>query len=277
MTKTGSLVILVPSDLMYANLIAKELIRAFPDKISLIIESDTMIHGHGFLGSLKAYLKTCGFKYLSSEATKEYLYKFRQLLLACSPDKNKEARIFYSFRSLAKKHKIPIIKSKGINPAVLEKIKRSNPDLIICVYFQHILGKKTLSLPRLGTLNIHPSLLPRYRGINPVFWALADGQTELGATVHFINKDIDCGDILAQKKVPIAPHDTEHSLFLKCSIAGAEILIKAIRDVQNKSHSPIRQQQESNYYSLPTAEAVCRFLKHGRRFFRVREFLGVIK
>lgn len=272
MSKNSSLVILVPSDLLYANLIAKDLIRAFPDEVSLIIESDSMIHGQGLLGSLKTYLDVSGFAYLSSEATKEYLYKFRQFLLNCCASNNKEKHVFYSFRALARKHKIPILKSRGINASVLEIIKKKNPDMIISVYFQHILGKKLLSAPKIGALNIHPSLLPRYRGISPVFWALANAEKESGVTVHFINGGIDSGDIVSQKTIPITPTDTEHSLFLKCSMEGALMLTQAIRQIRTQPLSRIRQQQEGNYYSLPTAEAVARFLRSGRRFYRLRDF-----
>ncbi|CUT01545.1 methionyl-tRNA formyltransferase [Candidatus Kryptobacter tengchongensis] len=89
----------------------------------------------------------------------------------------------------------------------IEEIKNVSPDLIVVVAFR-ILPREVFTIPPLGTVNVHASLLPRYRGAAPINWAIINGETETGVTTFFINEKVDTGDVILQKKIPIDPDET---------------------------------------------------------------------
>jgi methionyl-tRNA formyltransferase len=105
--------------------------------------------------------------------------------------------------------------------AALAKLQ---PDFLFSCYYRHMLKKPLLDLPRLGALNLHGSLLPRYRGRCPVNWVLIHGETETGVTLHYMEEKPDKGDIVARKRVPIAEADTALTLFARMTAAAGELM-----------------------------------------------------
>ena len=98
------------------------------------------------------------------------------------------------------------------------------PDWLFSCYYRHMLKQPLLNLPRLGALNLHGSLLPRYRGRCPLNWVLVHGETETGVTLHYMEEKADRGDIVAQKAVPITPEDTAVTLFAQMTAAAGQLL-----------------------------------------------------
>jgi len=174
---------------------------------------------------------------------------------------------------VAGQYSIPIYRIKNINnPNSLSLIKGLEPDLLVSVFFNRFLGKKLLRISR-NCINIHPACLPDYKGVSPIFWALANDESYTCVTVHYIDECIDRGKIICQQKIPISPNDTEHCLYFKCCKAGTSLLLKALIDVKSRGVKPLdNNNTESSYFSLPTKQAVCQFRKNGRKFFRSKEF-----
>jgi methionyl-tRNA formyltransferase len=132
---------------------------------------------------------------------------------------------FASVRDLALSHYLPLYQPQDPNdPAFVAAMAKLQPDLLFSCYYRHMLKKPLLTLPRLGAINLHGSLLPRYRGRVPVNWVLVHGETETGVTLHYMEEKADRGDILGQKQVPIAPDDTALTLFAKMTVASEELL-----------------------------------------------------
>ncbi len=104
------------------------------------------------------------------------------------------------------------------------------PDLIVVAAYGQFLKANLLAVPRLGTVNVHPSLLPKYRGASPIQWALANGETETGVSVLYVTPKMDAGDVLAQEAHPIGPDDTFCTLEPKLAAQGAALL----RDVLDR-------------------------------------------
>ena len=111
----------------------------------------------------------------------------------------------------------------------VEFLKKFNADLFIVVSFGQIMSKEVLSLPKLYCLNIHASLLPKYRGAAPINWAIANGEKETGVTIMRMNEKMDEGDIALKEALSINPQDDAISLTEKLSAKGAELIIKAIK------------------------------------------------
>ncbi|HSV97842.1 MAG TPA: methionyl-tRNA formyltransferase [Spirochaetota bacterium] len=110
----------------------------------------------------------------------------------------------------------------------IEALRLEGSDLFVVVAFGRIIPREVFEIPRLGTINLHPSLLPRYRGAAPVEWALINGDTETGVTVQMINERLDAGDIVVQEELPIPAGFTAADLYDAVRPLGAGLLLKAI-------------------------------------------------
>ncbi len=134
---------------------------------------------------------------------------------------------FASLARAAAVRGIPVEAPEDPNvPAFVEQIRRLRPDLICSFYYRRLLGRALLRLPRLGAINVHGSLLPKYRGRAPINWALVHGETLTGVTLHYMDEWADHGDIIAQRPVAIAVEDTALTLSRKLTAAACD----AVRD-----------------------------------------------
>jgi methionyl-tRNA formyltransferase len=174
----------------------------------------------------------------------------------------------YSVAAVAKRHGIPLMATGSVNAAdYLDRLRGMNLDLIISINASQKFKTGILSLPRLGCINVHGALLPRYRGRLPSFWVLANGEKETGATVHFMNEDLDDGPILIQERVPIEPTDTQDSLIRKTKAVGARLIVESIDRLERGSVTTLpNDRAQATYYSFPTKEDGQRLRQQGRRF-----------
>lgn len=132
----------------------------------------------------------------------------------------------------------------------MDTVRALNPDVIVVSAFGQIIPKALLELPRYGCVNIHASLLPKYRGAAPIQWAVMDGEPISGVTIMQMDEGLDTGDMLAKTEVPLEPDETGGSLFDKLSRAGAELLIRTLPALEQGTLTPEKQPLES-----PTAYA----------------------
>ncbi len=130
-----------------------------------------------------------------------------------------------AFDDLAARHRVPLLKVVDLNhPANVEKVVALAPDLILVIGWTRLLGRDLLAIPRLGCVGFHASLLPRYRGRAPVNWAIINGERETGNTMFFLDEGVDTGDVIAQRRIPIAEEDTCATLYRKAADAAVEML-----------------------------------------------------
>lgn len=134
---------------------------------------------------------------------------------------------FESVRELAKQRGIPCLTSDISLSENVERIKTLAPDFIFSFYYRNMIRSKVLAIPTRGALNLHGSYLPKYRGRVPVNWAVINGETETGATLHYMVGKPDAGDIVDQEKVPIDFTDTSHDVFGKVTEAAVTVLARA--------------------------------------------------
>jgi methionyl-tRNA formyltransferase len=131
-------------------------------------------------------------------------------------------------KKYAKKHNINILQPSNLkDEGFINEVKKLEPDLIIVVAFRKI-PKEIFLIPKYGTINLHASLLPNYRGAAPINWCLINNESKTGVTTFFINEKIDQGDILLQDEVIINNEDDFGKLYTKLSKVGAELLVKTI-------------------------------------------------
>ena len=114
-------------------------------------------------------------------------------------------------------------------------LQRYAPDLIVVVAYGKILPKNVLDLPRFGCINVHGSLLPKYRGAAPIQWAVLNGDAVTGVTTMFMAEGLDTGDIILKKETPIGPNETAGELFDRLAPMGAELLLKTFWKQERRS------------------------------------------
>ena len=150
-------------------------------------------------------------------------------LVVTHEDNPKEAIWFESVAATAAQHGIPTITPADPNvPEVVARVAAARPDFLFSFYYRAMLKPSLLAQPSRGALNMHGSLLPRYRGRVPVNWAIIHGEAETGATLHYMTEKPDAGDIVGQSAVPILPDDTAQEVFDKVTVAAETTLRAAL-------------------------------------------------
>ena len=134
---------------------------------------------------------------------------------------------------------------KVCEDSFLEELKKINPDVIVVVAFGQIIPRTILELPKFGCINVHASLLPKYRGAAPIQWAVIDGEEVSGVTVMRMDAGLDTGDMLSKVEVPLAEDETGGSLFDKLSEAGARQLVQTLDRLEDGTVQPEKQPEES--------------------------------
>jgi len=156
---------------------------------------------------------------------------------------------FESVAELAAAEDIPVYAPEDINhPLWVERIRKMEPDIIFSFYYRNMVGKEILDLPPAGCLNLHGSLLPRYRGRCPVNWVLVHGEKETGVTLHYMTPRPDDGDIVGQKRVPIDDNDTALSLHKKLATAAGDLLYDLLPKIRENRAERIPQEKSSASY-----------------------------
>ena len=135
------------------------------------------------------------------------------------------------------------------DPEAVQRLREESPDLIVVAAFGQILSKEILELPRLGCVNVHASLLPKYRGAAPIQWAVIDGEEKSGVTIMQMDEGLDTGDILMQEEITLDPEETGESLYNKMASLGGELLVKALPLIEQGALTPIRQNDEFSSYA----------------------------
>lgn len=132
---------------------------------------------------------------------------------------------------------------------VIEHFKKLGPDLVVVVAYGKILPKDLLNIPPLGCINVHASLLPKYRGAAPINWAIVNGEKETGVTTQKISEELDAGDVLLLARTPIGEKETSSELYERLSTMGAKLLIETIEKIEHGKIKPTPQDHSKATYA----------------------------
>ncbi len=155
-----------------------------------------------------------------------------------------------SVKTFAIDQGLPVLQPKNLkDPIFLEELRALEADIQVVVAFR-MLPKQVWQMPKLGTFNLHASLLPDYRGAAPINWAIINGETKSGVTTFFIDDKIDTGAIIDQTVMPIGPEETLGELHDRMMISGAKLVIKTLDNIENKSHT-LKEQDKENPKMAP--------------------------
>src|ERR1017187_10087506 len=153
-------------------------------------------------------------------------------------------------KSLALKINLPVLQpERARDEQFIGELRALKPDLIVVVAYGHILPQAILDLPKFGCLNVHTSLLPKYRGAAPIQWAIASGETETGVTVMKMDAGLDTGPIVSQRRTTILPEDDSAMLHDRLAALGAELLLETVPDFVAGRIQPQPQPAEGASYA----------------------------
>lgn len=155
--------------------------------------------------------------------------------------------------SYIKSYKLPEITAKSVNSDEFrKKLLKLNPDIILVGSWGEKIKKATYDIPKIATINAHPSLLPKYRGPNPYFWTIRNQEKESGVTFHLVDDSLDTGAILAQEVIKIYPSDTGASLKQRTVLTARGVACELLRALKEDIIIPLQQHEEkSSYFSYP--------------------------
>lgn len=186
-----------------------------------------------------------------AEVSLEAIYNAGNEILAVvtNPDKPKGRgmkMIASPVKEFAEKNNLPIYQPLKVrnNIEFIEKIKSLNPDVICVVAYGKILPKDILDIPKLGCINVHGSLLPKYRGAAPIQWAVLNGDKKTGITTMYMDEGMDTGDIILKQEVEIGEDETTGELWNRLSIVGGELLVKTLKLIEQGTAPRIKQEEE---------------------------------
>lgn len=184
-------------------------------------------------------------------------YNYRKKILLPSPVKE-----------CALKHNLNVFQPERIKKDS-GPIYETNADLIVTAAYGQIIPEKMLNYPKFRSINVHGSLLPKYRGGAPIQRSIIDGETETGVTIMYMEKAMDSGDIISVKKIPILDSDNQQTIFDKLSILGSEMILDVIDELEKGNISPIKQNPDEVTFApnLTKADELITFNKEARSVF----------
>lgn len=151
---------------------------------------------------------------------------------------------------VAMEHQIEVYQPVTLKSGeALERLSALKPELIVVAAYGKILPKEILDLPRLGCINVHSSLLPRYRGAAPINWAILNGETETGVTIMYMAEGLDTGDIISQRATAIDPDETVESLHDRLALLGAELLGETVAAIGAGTAQRVPQNDAESCYA----------------------------
>lgn len=170
----------------------------------------------------------CAYHNVGYRCLEELLRQGAEVALVFTHEDSPTEEIWFaSVRELAQRHGIPFVTSDINEPANVAQLREIAPDFILSFYYRNMIKREVLDIPRRGALNLHGSYLPRYRGRVPVNWAVINGETETGATLHYMVEKPDAGDIADREPVAIAFTDTAFDVFNKVTEAAVKVIARS--------------------------------------------------
>lgn len=256
-------------DVPEANLIVHDLLYAFPSNVVGIVRSDMLIPGKNRWQCWKFLARRMGPDFLLHKGLESVVARFASAYLSLTL---RRPRV-QTLRQLSRRYRVPLITVRSVNgQTALAQLRRWQPELIACVYVFQLLKLPLIGLPACGVINVHPALLPRNRGLLPYVWALANGDIRTGATVHYVNEKLDEGDVILQREISIASHDTAFAVAYRSAQAGGELIVDAVRQIAAGTAPRTPQDlDQASYFSWPNRVGLRRLENRGHRFGSLRE------
>ncbi len=255
---------------IYSSRVLEVLLQSTEIEVVGIVNSTRLLKPsfNGFVGSVK-FIQTTGWRYST------YLFFITDLFVLLQP-----FSALKTVHALARKNNIPLLDTVDINREdEIDFVKSLQPDVLLSAHFNQLFKEQVLQLPKLAAINIHPSLLPAYKGVDPVFYALLRKEEYLGVTVHLMDSTFDTGKIVRQRIFSSQLADTVFVHNMLLFRAGAEIAIDAIHTISKEGNDKTgsKQQNQGNYDSWPNKGLVKQLRSRAKKLISLSRFFQAIR
>jgi methionyl-tRNA formyltransferase len=180
--------------------------------------------------------------------------------------------------NLAKRYNIEILRSQDCNDELtLNYLKDKNIDILLSINVYQRMLEPLLALPRIAAVNNHFGLLPKYRGMAPYIWAMANGEKEIGLSVHHMVLQFDEGKLIRQEKMPLKKGDSAMGVYIRGCMISRSMICEAVARLQEDPSFGYEQVGGGSYYSMPTRECIRKLRNNGFSLWRVRDLFAVLR
>jgi methionyl-tRNA formyltransferase len=275
------IVILANDDIPYSGLLSYPVLKKFANEIFGIFIQDRILDSNTTtLGLFNKVKKKSSLQFAIFYAREIINYKIAVLIRRIF-HMNKHSNDCYieTNANLGKMFGIPVFKIEGsINDEIwLNKINEIKPDLIICIRYAEILKNSLLTIPNGGVINFHPSLLPKYKGMAPIFQALLHNENEIGFSLHYIDEGIDTGKIIKRQKIKTEKNESVSHIAIRAHVVAGYELLSILNNLKkgDKKTEQITQ-DNGNYFSWPEKKDVKKFMQSNKKYVEFRDFLSLV-
>ncbi len=266
---------------VYSSLVLQKILENSQIEVVAIINSTRILHPE--YGALKGSLKQIqqsGWRYSSYLFFITDLFSWGQAFFSLKKSSLK------TIQQLARQHKIPIINTKNINtPESVDYIRKLQADFLLAAHFNQLIKPEILEIEQLQCLNIHPSLLPSFKGVDPVFYAMLKNKKTLGVSLHRMSERFDSGEILLQDEIHLDNRQNSHqsrstqclfSINCKLFSKGAELAVAWINKMdktQNQTRHTTCKNNEGDYDSWPGVADIDKFRQSKKKLLCLSDYL----
>lgn len=260
--------IVVTNGNYFARLILERVLDRYGSQVRAVLQIGGDYKGRAGLRSLWAVGRETAAPYVLYKVTSAYGFALAQRIYP---------NALFGVETQARRKGIPVYPFLAVNAEAARSLVESlQPDLLISVSCPQLIGRKILSLPRLGGINIHSSLLPAYAGLAPYFWVLSKGEQITGSTVHYMTLKFDEGNVLTQKRLAVEPGESAFHLFRRLAVLGSSCLEEAVNNALNGSPGEEQDLSAFSYYSHPKFSDYRALRKRGHVLMRMGELRNAI-
>lgn len=269
-------IVIFTLDCLYSHAAVSVLIRKYHEDIVLICFSDRYGPKYGsFTGQLIKYFREGGIRFV---AYMSYFFLLYELVSLINYWIFKKRASLARLDKLCEAYKIPHLKTKDINSKEAEEcIRDAEPDIGISAYFDQIIKPNILNIPPNGIINIHPGILPDYRGPFPTIYAALAQSSDCGSTIHRMNEKIDEGDIISVQRIPF--HKNRSVMFYEWEIMrlGGGKMLKLMADINNGINLSGLSQKDGSYMGYPKKKDIRRLYSLGYKLYSLKDFFVILK
>jgi len=267
-------IVVLTNDNFFSFTVLKEFLERRKDDIRLVVFSSALIGKKGVFDSIKWSLNNTGLRHTVFKVMVYGIFRLLKIICKLLPF----IENCYSSRLWAEQNGINSVDAADINaPEIVKQIEAANPDLIVSVSMNQIVKKEVLKIAAKGCINVHCAPLPRYGGMSPYVWVLANNEDYSAATIHYMDEGLDTGDIIVQEKVNVVENDSAFDLFYRCCLRAGELLIKVVDKIEAGTVQSYQQDlSKKTYFSWPTEQCVKNLRKNGYRLAKLGDFAYAI-
>lgn len=257
---------------IYSSLVLKKLLIARDIDVVGVINSTRVLNSeYGAIQASLKQIKLSGWRYSTYLFLITDLFSLLSSFVSLVRRKKAGYQQLKTVTSYAKDNNIPIVETSDINdPFVISFIESQTPDYLLAAHFNQLIKPSILDSANFSCINIHPSLLPGYKGVDPVFYALLNKEKNVGVSLHEMLEVFDTGKIFSQEAYPSNLFNNVYSHNCKLFETGARM---AIEYMENKNKAEGKNQGEGGYDSWPSATLVAKFRKDGYKLISIKELL----